>query len=240
MPAAKLMGMGPDFQGPGWDFVAGLQPKISELSDAENYTATDWLNQIAKKGWISSSVFLNQEVAQSRAENYDGRLTIEPFKEFRIELEFNKNFSSNHSQFFKDTTLNNSTVFSHAIPKDIGTMTMSYSALNTLFNQDKDDLVNLFKQFETNRIAISQRLGSGIHLDTTLAKNGFSYGYGRTQQDVLIPAFIAAYTGVDAKTIPLDIFGLLPNINWRLQYNGLAKLPMFSELFQNFSLFSRI
>ena len=91
MPAAKLMGMGPDFQGPGWDFVAGLQPKISELSEAENYTASDWLNEIAKKGWISSSVFLNQEVAQSRAENYDGRLTVEPFKEFRIELEFNKN-----------------------------------------------------------------------------------------------------------------------------------------------------
>ena len=236
MPAAKLMGMGPDFQGPGWDFVAGLQPKISELSDAENYTASDWLNEIAKKGWISSSVFLNQEVAQSRAENYDGRLTVEPFKEFRIELEFNKNFSSNHSQFFKDTTLNNSTVFSHAIPKDIGTMTMSYSALKTLFNQDKDDLVNLFKQFETNRIAVSMRLGEGTHLDTTLAKNGYSYGYGRTQQDVLIPAFIAAYTGADANSIPLDIFGLLPNINWRLQYNGLAKVPLFSELFQNFSL----
>lgn len=109
-------------------------------------------------------------MAQSRAENYDGRLTVEPFKEFRIELEFNKNFSSNHSQFFKDTTLNNSSVFSHAIPKDIGTMTMSYSALKTLFNQDKDDLVNLFKQFETNRIAVSTRLGEGTHSDTTLAK----------------------------------------------------------------------
>lgn len=29
---------------------------------------------------------------------------------------------------------------------------------------------------------------------------------------------------------------MLPNINWRLQYNGLAKVPLFSELFQNFSL----
>jgi cell surface protein SprA len=115
-------------------------------------------------------------------------------------------------------------------------MTMSYSALKTLFNQDKDDLVNLFKQFETNRIAVSSRLGEGTHSDTTLAKNGYTYGYGRTQQDVLIPAFIAAYTGADANSIPLDIFGLLPNINWRLQYNGLAKVPLFSELFQNFSL----
>jgi len=236
MPAARILGLGPDFQGPGWDFVAGLQPRIADLNESENYTAADWLNQIARKGWISSSVFLNQEVMQSRAENYDGRLTIEPFREFRIEVEFNKNFTSNHSQFFKDTTLDNRVVFSHAIPKDIGTMTMSYTALRTLFSKDKDNLVNLFRQFETNRLAISKRLGEGVHLDTTLAKSGYTFGFGRTQQDVLIPAFIAAYTGVDATTVPIDIFRLLPNVNWRLQYNGLSKVPLFSELFQNFSL----
>jgi cell surface protein SprA len=228
--------MGPQFSAPGWDFVAGWQPAIRTLSEADYFTERDWLGRAAQSGWISPSVFLNQEVTQDYKETYDARLTLEPFRDFRIELSANRSFVENHAQYFKDTLFDSQSEFVHAIPKDIGSLTVSYSALKTLFQDDRSEIVSLFRQFENNRLIISQRLGQGTHTDSTLAKNGYTFGYGRTQQEVLLPAFISAYTGQDPNTTSLDVFDIFPKVNWSLSYNGLAKVKLFSELFQNFSL----
>ena len=85
-------------------------------------------------------------------------------------------------------------------------------------------------------MAISQRIGTGQHENTDLAELGYTEGYGRVQQDVLIPAFIAAYSGQDASNVDLNLFDILPKVNWRLTYNGLSKLDFFKEIFQNFNL----
>jgi cell surface protein SprA len=59
---------------------------------------------------------------------------------------------------------------------------------------------------------------------------------------VLIPAFLAAYAGQDPNTIPVAadytqvLKKTLPNLNWNLSYNGLSKLPLFREIFTNFSI----
>jgi len=125
----------------------------------------------------------------------------------------------------------------HTVPQKLGSMTISYFALNTFFNgTEPQDIRSLFSQFENNRIIISQRLGTGIHQDENLATQGYTDGYGRTQQDVLLPAFISAYTGEDARSIGLNIFDTQFRPNWRLTYNGLAQIPLFQEIFSNFSL----
>lgn len=235
LPPSRLLGMN-QFNSPGWDFVAGIQPRIAKLREDEYGSSRDWLAQSANQGWMSASVFQNREVTQLSTQNWDARVTIEPFRDMRLDLDISRNFTQNHSQYFKDTLLDNNRQFVHAIPQDIGTLTMSYSALRTLFRGDTADLRGLFKTFEENRVFISQRLGNGEHLDTTLAKQGYAFGYGRTQQEVLIPAFLAAYTGQDARGIDLNVFELLPQINWRFTYNGLSRLPFFKEYFQNFSL----
>jgi cell surface protein SprA len=236
MPQAKLMGLSPGFEAPGWDFVAGLQPRIRELRDDEYYTSSDWLNNIANKGWISKSVYLNREVIQDYQENLDLRATIEPFRDFRIDLEATRRFTETHTEYFKDTLPDGEAIFTHNIPKKMGSMTVSYSALNTLFKSSRDEIIDLFRTFESNRVTISRRLGTGNHSDPALSELGYTEGYGRTQQDVLIPAFIAAYQGSDPTGIGLNIFEILPRVNWRLTYNGLSKLPLFSEIFQNFSI----
>jgi len=235
LPVSRLLGMN-QFDSPGWDFVAGFQPRISNLREDEYGTDRDWLAKSASQGWMSGSVFQNREVTQLSTQNWDARVTIEPFRDMRLDLDISRNYTQNHSQYFKDTLLDNNTRFVHAIPQDIGTLTMSYSALRTLFKGDTADLRTLFKTFEDNRVLISQRLGTGEHADTTLAQQGYTYGYGRTQQEVLIPAFLAAYTGQDARGINLNLFELLPQVNWRFTYNGLSRLPFFKDYFQSFSL----
>ncbi|RYZ47961.1 MAG: cell surface protein SprA, partial [Sphingobacteriales bacterium] len=75
----------------------------------------------------------------------------------------------------------------------------------------------------------------------------YTKGYTRYSQDVLIPAFLAAYTGRDPNSIPLmessnsgirsnPFKNYVPLPNWKLTYNGLTKLPLFAEYFTNFTV----
>ena len=59
-----------------------------------------------------------------------------------------------------------------------------------------------------------------------------------TSGDVLIPAFIAAYTGGDANSITLDHFPGLSSMrpNWRVTYDGLTRMPLFKNIFKTLTL----
>ncbi len=240
MPRSGILGM-TDFNSPGWGFIAGWQPNIRTLTDDQRFNPNpnnlkgDWLRENAD--WITPSVFQNREVIQQYTQNYDARATVEPFKDFRIDLELSKTFSETYTETFKDTSLvDGITQRVHAVPIRMGQMQVSYLALNTFFQDSQQDIKNLFLKFQDNRVVISQRLGTGEHQDENLADRGYTDGYGSTQQDVLLPAFIAAYSGEDASSVRLDVFNTLPNLNWRLTYNGLSRIPFFKEIFTNFSL----
>jgi len=236
MPQSGLFGMD-GFDAPGWDFIAGGQPRIRELQESEYKTDRDWLYQASRKGWITSNVLQNREVIQEYTQTWDGRLTVEPFRDFRIDFDIRRDFTENYTEYFKDTLFNDQPDFAHTVPKAFGSMTITYSALNTLFQDDRQQIIDLFRTFEANRVIISERLGGDeLHDDPILAEQGYRKGYGRTQQDVLIPAFIAAYRGEDPNSVKLNIFDQAPRLNWRLTYNGLSRVPLFSGLFQNFSL----
>ena len=63
-------------------------------------------------------------------------------------------------------------------------------------------------------------------------------GVNRAGSDVLIPAFIAAYTGVDASKIYLTPFPSLSHMlpNWRVTYDGLVRIGHMSDIFKSFTL----
>jgi cell surface protein SprA len=236
LPQSQLLGSNRDLSAPGVDFLCGYQPRIRSLDESQYYTELDWLHQASEKGWLSRSVYVNQEVIQTFTKEYDARVTLEPFREFRIELDMNRRLTEDHSEFFKDT-IGGSTLLAHAVPKKFGQLNMTYSALNTLFQDDRDQIIDLFSTFENNRAIISNRIGSAaLHDDPILAAQGYKDGYGRTQQDVLIPAFLAAYRDEDPNQVKLSVFDLLPAFNWNLTYNGLSRIPLFAELFRSFSL----
>jgi len=233
LPRTSFLGQNDGFTAPGWDFIAGLQPDIAKV-DGQN----DWLDRANSKGWISSNVFQNQQVLQDKSQNISARLTLEPFDDFMIELSAERRQSTNSSVYFRDTSyLDGIANPVHSIPRDVGSFSISYFALNTLFGTDAKDL---FNTFERNRLIISRRIGGGDHA----TDEGYAEGYGRAQQDVLLPAFIAAYTDQDPFTIELSsnnylkdvILKELPRINWQLKYNGLSKLPWFSDYFTSFDL----
>jgi len=87
---------------------------------------------------------------------------------------------------------------------------------------------DIFQEFKDNRAVISQRLANetGGNID----------GFGGTNQDVVLPAFLAAYSGKDASSVKLDAFRKTPVPNWRISYKGLMSIPWMKTNFRSFTL----
>jgi len=231
-PETHLLGQNDGFNSPGWDYVFGANYGLNwRLSDF-----TSWLDERGAAGDIINNPFLNQQVLVNYTKTYDGKLTIEPFNDFRIDVNVNRSFSRNHSQYYKIQQYDGD--LEHLNELDRGRLNMTYFTMRTLFGSTTEELIDKFDTFENNRVIISDRLAA---LDTR--SNGdheldddYQEGYGRYQQDVLIPAFLSAYTGKDANDFPLTVFDVLPRPNWKFTYNGLNKLEAFKNIFSGFNI----
>ncbi len=226
VPETQLMGLSEGFNAPGWAFVAGIQPERS------------WLDQAARNGWITHREELNQQVTRNYTQNFDAGLTIEPFKDFRVELTANRQFTRNQTELFKDQArdLNPESVnFQHNAQRVLGSYTMSFFTLKTLIGTD---INTLFDTYENNRRDISTRLAitNSAPLQPHERDSAYTKGYGKIQQQVLIPAFMAAYTGKDPSKVGLNLFQTLPSPNWKFTYNGLSKIGNLDKIFSSIQI----
>ena len=77
-------------------------------------------------------------------------------------------------------------------------------------------------------------------LEQEYINNGYNTyeGYSLNSADVMIPAFLAAYTNKDADKSNMDLFPSIKNLmpNWRMSYNGLAKIKQIKKYFKSVNL----
>ena len=106
----------------------------------------------------------------------------------------------------------------------------------------------MYNQFLANRPVISRRLGASNPYTNGLpdpSYPGYSKGYTPYSQDVLVPSFIAAYSGKPAESQSLVDYThkkvsdnpfryFIPSPNWRIAYTGLTRLPYMNKIFTNF------
>jgi len=228
----EFLGLSSGFAAPGAGFAIGLQPDIT-FGDTDN-----WLYTAADKGWITTSTALNQEVIQTKNQNLEAKIKLEPWKDFKVDVDFKKNYSINHQEEFKNKD-RNGVNFQQLALRDVGSFEQTYFTMNTLFGNIED----IFNTFEENRSVISYRLqndpSQGSHPEDGV---DYAFGYGKQSSAVLVPSFLAAYTGQDANSITLDYeqdvrkIGFIPKPNWNLRYDGLSKLPWFKEKFSSISI----
>ncbi len=197
----------------------------------------DFAVTAATNGWLVAQPYQNQQYTETFQETFNVRANLEPIKHFKIELTANRTESKNYTSFFRfDEDLNE---FVYESPNETGQFSATVLSWKTAFVEDDiEDQFNsdLWDNFLLGRLEISQRLNEASHNDETPAETGYYYGWGATSQDVTIPAFIAAYLGVDTKDVPLDVFDTPVAPNWRVTYDGLTKSDFFKQYFKRFSL----
>ena len=207
-----MLGLSRGFAEPGWSYVAGFTPSDS------------WLDDMGANHLITNSPFINDEFIRNKNQRIDGQVTLEPIPDLQIDVTANRNYTENHSEFYRNCDYGEYN-YMHQLPRDVGTYTVSYLVLNGLFDNETEALIQKFMGFESTREVISHRIGTG----TNPKEPDYAYGYGRYQSDVLIPAFLSAYTGESPDAVNLDVFKVMPRPNWQVTYNGLQKLKWFSD-----------
>jgi cell surface protein SprA len=177
----------------------------------------------AKNDWLVRNPDLTFPFTQTKNEIINIRANIEPSSDFKVQLDFKKERSASYQEIFRfdngDYTSQN--------PTRSGSYRISILAIGTNFNSSNGDVESdVFKSFERNLAVIQGRFQDA---------NGASE-YDSATQDVLIPAFISAYTGKSANSISLSPFPKTPAPNWRIDYTGLNKISFFNDIFQSITL----
>lgn len=222
-PEPTLLGNNFKKNAPGLGFVFGEQ--------------TDIRSKAFNNGWLTTSDKLNSAFIKKHTEKLNARATIEPFRNFRIEISANRNFAKNYKTYFQADSAGN---FKNYSETENGNFSMSFLSWSTAFNSsDDEDFSNVnFENFKSYLLTIANRL-SRKNPNSNFNKRdslGFPDGYGQTQQDVMIPAFLAAYGGKKPENVALDYFPSIPKPNWRLTFDGLTNIDFIGEYFKNVSI----
>lgn len=215
-PTPFLFGLSEGFNAPGIPFILGSQDPDIRFEARNN-------------GWLATSSYLTMPFQQSQVENVGVRASIEPFQDFRIQLDFKKTTTATYQEIFR---MNDTTgTFQQLNPSRAGTYNITYYTLPTAFKRsDEENNSEIFREFEGYRSIIQARL----ERENPNAELG---SYDLKSQDVLIPAFLAAYSGQSPNKIRLNPFPKIPLPNWRVDYNGLPRLlPQLSDVFQSFTI----
>ncbi|WP_291857093.1 cell surface protein SprA [Marinilabilia sp.] len=235
---------------PGFPFLLGIQDRDFAMTAVEN-------------NWLTTDSTLNTPYIMTHTEDLNIRATIEPIKDLRIDLTANRRYSNNMNEYYLFNGNQFRGVFN---TMESGSFSMSFNTLATAFDKvEKKGNYNspAFDQFLKNRAIISERLGNEregtVYPETEyyqeknisgLAYNPDGYpdrehevesgvdGYNLTSRDVLIPAFLSAYSGKSADNIFLETFPSLAYIkpNWRINYSGLSKIEFLEKYVKSFDI----
>ena len=215
LSAPNWYGYGQTLGGPTYGFLLGSQADIRRTA--------------IENGWLSDSPYMNDPYTQMKNQNFLANVQIMPVNDFRIDVNFLKNYNSNFIQggYNVDADSNAANGFQFSF----GTDMISYSRTAWTFNTAFVDGKSIYDTMYENARQIYQQSG-GVYNPVD-----FASGKGLGDAYILIPAFQAAVEGRSVNgelTNPKKSGFPLPN--WRVTYSGLKNIPFVNSQFSKFDI----
>ena len=186
------------------------------------------------KNWLVQNENLNTQFTATHSANLILKSTLEPLKDLIINLNVTRNYSNNTSSFYRwnpnDSEFQNQSEFT--------TQNLTYSTitLNSAFvKSGPENSSGIFNQLLSNRKIVSNLIGGG-NPNSSLLLNGFSDGYSDSHQDVVIGAFLTAYSGNKISEKAINPLNNIPLPNWTVNYSGLTKFKFTKKFLKSFKL----
>ena len=211
---------------PGLDFAFGL------IGDS-------YIEKARDNGWLLQSDSVATPATTNKTEDLQLRATLEPVKDLKIDLTASRTQNTGRSiQYMyqgNPTSIN-------------GTFNMTTLSIKSAFegtgNAGNGYHSPTFEKFCSSLDAFRERVearyagsvypaGTQFAGKTFDAKNG---GVNKYSSDVMVPAFLAAYTSMGSGQ--LSIFPTLSKLlpNWTVRYSGLSKLPWLRDKFKSVNI----
>lgn len=221
-----------DVMAPGLDFAFG-------------FVDESYIDRAKSRGWLMGDQTQTSPALFAKTDEFTAEVQLEPIRGLKITLTGNRTDNrTNQIQFMYDDM---TTIYS-------GSYTKTHVAIKTaLRGVSADDGYHskAFDDFLSNIPKVAQRIQDS-YIGTTYPDRGFlkgtimagkefdpaTSGVNSASSDVLIPAFLAAYSGKSAAKISLNPFPGLSEIlpNWRITYDGLTKIEKLKKWFKSFTL----
>ncbi len=213
-PTPKFLGMDSDWNAPGWGFIMGNQNPNIRTKAAQN-------------GWLTTNSSLTMPFTQLRNESINLRANVEPSSDFKVQIDIKKETTDSYQEIFRYDPDADVPAYYSLNPSRGGSYRISFLSIKTAFDKSNGEIESdVFRTFEENLNVVRNRF--------SIINNNAEYD--TTSQDVLIPAFLAAYSGKDVNTMDLSPFPNMPLPNWRFEYTGLNKIGIFKNMFQSVSI----
>ncbi len=233
LPETRLLGMQKvnNMLTPGWEYISG-------------WYRSDFAENAFYNGLLTYDQALNDPFNMNLSERFNFRANIEPFTGLRIDLTGNMSKSENETELFTSDGSGNLPPPDERGRVQSGNFSMTFLSWGTAFEpltSTVDSSISFNYLKNDARKVISKRLGNEYFARTgTFLPDsaGYSVGYGPTSQDVLIPAFLAAYGYQSADKVPLKAVQGILNImpNWSIVYDGLRNIEFIQKYLNSITL----
>ena len=211
---------------PGLDFAFGM-------------VGDSYIDKARRNDWLLVNDSIATPATSSNTEDLQVRMTLEPVKNLKIDLNASRTKTTQKSiQYMYD-----------GMPTtQSGTFTMTTISLGTAFegmgNANSGYHSKTFDKFvaslDNYRARVEARYAGAVY-PAGSALSGGKFDASRTpvnkySGDVMIPAFLNAYTSMGGSSLSLfpALSRLLPN--WTIRYSGLGKLPWFRDHFKSINI----
>ncbi|WP_425589987.1 cell surface protein SprA [Flagellimonas algarum] len=195
--------------------------------------------EAARRGWLTEFSAFNSQYLQNASKQLSITATAQPTPDLTIDLTADRQISNSFQENFEviPDLVNGGLQYNPLLSNNFGNFSISTVMIGTAFGKSDEFDSSTFEEFKANRTTIANRIVADRGASTIDADgDGFPDGYGPTSQEVLLPAFFAAYTGQDVNRVNLDAFREIPIPNWNIKYTGLMKNRWFKKKFKRFSL----
>ncbi|MDX1444764.1 cell surface protein SprA [Lishizhenia sp.] len=225
----RILGFSENYSAPMAGFLVGKQQRdIWGRSNGFLLAPTAEAN-----GWLVNNPMLNSPHTITHSQTITGRMSLEPLKDVKIDLTMNRSFTENQSEFYR---ADSSGVFSPQGRFTSNTLTYSTISIGTAFNDLYDEKYSYtFDKMREDRLLVSQLLGEG-NPNSSVDSAGYYDGYFGGQQDVVIGAFLTAYSGRSINDKNVNPIRNIPLPNWNVTYNGLSKYKFMKKHVRNFTI----
>ena len=199
-----------------------------------------FIDQAKENGWLLCADSIATPATSASTEDLQIKASLEPFTDLKIDVSMSHTRNKNQSIQY---------MYQGNPTSESGSFNMTTISLKSTFagrgNAHNGYRSKTFDKFRSYLPIIQQRVESRYQGVTYPQGSGYTGTFkpenGTVDQysaDVMIPAFLAAYTGGSPRKAKLDlfpsIFRMLPN--WTLTYRGLSTLPFFRDHFKSVNI----
>jgi cell surface protein SprA len=225
-----ILGYNPSFSSDMTGFIFGKQ-RYDIWGKETGYNVAETARD---NNWLVQNEALNRQYTTTHTENLNIRASLEPMKDLSIELSVTRTYSKNISEFYRwNSSIDD---FQSQSAVDISTVTYSNISVGSAFSLlGSEYQSSVFDKLLANRLDVSRTIGEGND-NSSLLTSGYYDGYGGSQQEVVLGAFLTSYTNRSVSEKNVNPIKNMPLPNWSVNYNGLKKFKFMKKFLKNFVL----